>query len=277
MKNKKIILIAIIVILGLLIVYALITRPNGDIVLDKDKTDLQLVTDYKEFFSINSLVNDYLLNISLDQQDVVKGMSGNDVLVTNASEKYNYYAEKVYYVELSFNIYYYVTGRKMIYDYNTNKMSEIKNECYLVNVYKPNNTFKILKINDVNNYYKGNDLYDKVIITSNSYNDYSKYDTYYKDDTIYNTYINYLRDLIFVNYRDAYNLLDVSYKNKIGSIDNFNLMREDIYNKLNNIVKDYSINGNSPNRSYTLILVNDTKITVIENGIMNVKYKIENN
>ena len=276
MKNKKIILIAIIVILGLLIVYALITRPNGDIVLDKDKKDLQLVTDYKEFFSINSLVNDYLLNISLDQQDVVKGMSGNDVLVTNASEKYNYYAEKVYYVELSFNIYYYVTGRKMIYDYNTNKMSEIKNECYLVNVYKPNNTFKILKINDVNNYYKENDLYDKVIITSNSYNDYSKYDTYYKDDTIYNIYINYLRDLIFVNYRDAYNLLDVSYKNKIGSIDNFNLMREDIYNKLNNIVKDYSINGNSPNRSYTLILVNDTKITVIENGIMNVKYKIEN-
>ena len=276
MKNKKIILIAIIVILGLLIVYALITRPNGDIVLDKDKKDLQLVTDYKEFFSINSLVNDYLLNISLDQQDVVKGMSGNDVLVTNASEKYNYYAEKVYYVELSFNIYYYVTGRKMIYDYNTNKMIEIKNECYLFNVYKPNNTFKISKINDVNNYYKGNDLYDKVIITSNSYNDYSKYDTYYKDDTIYNTYINYLRDLIFVNYRDAYNLLDVSYKNKIGSIDNFNLMREDIYNKLNNIVKDYSINGNSPNRSYTLILVNDTKITVIENGIMNVKYKIEN-
>ena len=276
MKNKKIIIIAIVIILGALIIYALLTRPDGERVLDKDKEELIAVTNYNEYLSINKLINDYLLNLSLDNEEAVKGVTGNDILITNAKEKDTYYLEKLQYVELTYNIYYYLSGRKMIYDYDTSKMTELKNDCYLVNVYKPNNTYKITKINDVNTYFNDNDLYDKVVITSNEYNDYSLYETSYNDDIIYNNYINYFKDLLFVNYSDAYNLLEVSYKNKVGSLDNFNTLRESLYKELNNIVKYYNINGEGPNRTYTIILYNGTQITIIENGIMNVKFKIEN-
>ena len=276
MKNKKIIIIAIVIILGALIIYALLTRPDGERVLDKDKEELIAVTNYNEYLSINKLINDYLLNLSLDNEEAVKGVTGNDILITNAKEKDTYYLEKLQYVELTYNIYYYLSGRKMIYDYDTSKMTELKNDCYLVNVYKPNNTYKITKINDVNTYFNDNDLYDKVVIISNEYNDYSLYETSYNDEIIYNNYINYFKDLLFVNYSDAYNLLEVSYKNKVGSLDNFNTLRESLYKELNNIVKYYNINGEGPNRTYTIILYNGTQITIIENGIMNVKFKIEN-
>ena len=276
MKNKKIIIIAIVIILGALIIYALLTRPDGERVLDKDKEELIAVTNYNEYLSINKLINDYLLNLSLDNEEAVKGVTGNDILITNAKEKDTYYLEKLQYVELTYNIYYYLSGRKMIYDYDTSKMTELKNDCYLVNVYKPNNTYKITKINDVNTYFNDNDLYDKVVIISNEYNDYSLYETSYNDEIIYNNYINYFKDLLFVNYSDAYNLLEVSYINKVGSLDNFNTLRESLYKELNSIVKYYNINGEGPNRTYTIILYNGTQITIIENGIMNVKFKIEN-
>ena len=276
MKNKKMIIIIILVILALLVIYALLTRPNGDKVLDKDKKELKVVTVYNEFMSINNVINDYLLNISLDNQDYIKGVTGSDILITNRDEKDNYYLEKLYYVELNYNIYYYASGRRMTYDYETNKMNEVKNDCYLVNVYKPNDTYQLTKISDINNYFNDNDLYDKVIITHNNYNDYNNYDTYYKDDIVYDNYINYFKDLLFVNYQDAYSLLDTSYKNKVGSVENFNNIRESLYNKLNNIVIDYSITGEEANRTYILILSNNTKITIVETGIMNVKYKIEN-
>ena len=276
MKNKKIIIIAIVVILGALIIYALLTRPDGERVLDKDKEELITVTNYNEYLSINKLINDYLLNLSLDNEDAVKGITGNDVLITNSKEKDTYYLEKLQYVELTYNVYYYLSGRKMIYDYDTTKMTELQNDCYLINVYKPNNTYKITKINDVNSYYNDNDLFDKVVIISNKYNDYSIYETSYNDEIIYNNYINYFKDLLFVNYSDAYNLLDVSYENKVGSLDNFNTLRESLYKELNNIVKYYNIIGDTPNRTYTIILYNGTKLTITEKGIMNVKYKIEN-
>ena len=276
MKNKKMIIIIILVALALLVIYALLTRPNGDKVLDKDKKELKVVTVYNEFMSINNIINDYLLNVSLDNQDYIKGVTGSDILITNRDEKDNYYLEKLYYVELNYNIYYYASGRKLVYDYETNKMNEIKNDCYLVNVYKPNDTYQLTKISDINNYFNDNDLYDKVIITHNNYNDYNNYDIYYKDDIVYDNYINYFKDLLFVNYQDAYSLLDTTYKNKVGSVENFNNIRESLYNKLNNIVIDYSITGEEANRTYILILSNNTKITIVETGIMNVKYKIEN-
>ena len=49
-----------------------------------------------------------------------------------------------------------------------------------------------------------------------------------------------------------------------------------LYNKLNNVVLEFAITGEKFSRTYQLILFNETKITIKENGFMNVKYKIEN-
>jgi len=278
MKNKKIIIIIIVVILIALIIYALLTRESGDIVVSKDKPELSLVDDYLDFISINRIVNDYLLNISIDNQEVIKDITGTDLLVSNSKEKATYYAKQVYKISLeNLNDYYYVTGNKMVFDYGTSKMYEVKDDCYQITVDRARKSFKIKKIGNIHNYYNEEDLYDNVKISLNDYNDFTSYSLSYTDTLIYDNYINYFKDLLFVNYQEAYNLLEDSYKQKVGSLDNFIDLREELYNKLNNIVKDHAITGDNKNRVYTLILHNDTKITIIENnGIMNVKFKIEN-
>ena len=48
MKNKKIFLIIFLVLFGALVIYALLTRHEGDIVLPKDKEDLALVDSYND-------------------------------------------------------------------------------------------------------------------------------------------------------------------------------------------------------------------------------------
>ncbi len=276
MKNKKIIIIAIVLLLGALIVYALLTRPDGDIVLPKDKPELAKIDTYNQYVAINKIINDYYLSVSLNNDKVIKSLTGTDLLISNDKEQSTYYAKDVYVVKLKYNDYYYVSGTKMVFDYSTSKMKEVKDDCFLINLYKHENTFKITKIGNIHNYYDENELYDKVEIYANDYNRYSDYNSY-SDSTMYETYINYFKDLLFVNYQEAYNLLDDSYKQKVGSIDHFIELREGLYNSLNNIVKNYSITGEDLNKTYTLILYNGTKITIKENGIMNVKYKIENN
>ena len=274
-KNNKVMLIIIVIVFIALIVYGIITRQDGEIVSKKD--DLNVVTTSKEFTIVNKIMNDYLLNLSLDNHEYVKNVTGNDVIITNNKEKYTYYVEKLYYVELENNLYFYVNGLKMIYNYETSKMTEEENDCYLINVYKRNKAYQIKKINNVISYYNDNDLYDNVIITLNKNNNYNTYNSeVYQASSLYDIYINYFKDILFVNKDKAYNLLTDDYKRTVGSLSDFDEYRETIYNRINNNVMDYSINGSEPNRSLTLILSNDTKLTIIESGLMNVKYKIEN-
>ena len=274
MNKKKIILIIIGIIFLALIIYALIIRQEGDRVIHKD--DLTPVTTSRDFMIVNRIMNDYLLNVSLDNEDYVKGVTGNDVMVTNTSEKYTYYIEKLYYVELTNNLYFYVSGRKMVYNYSTSKMTEQENDSYLINLYKRNKAYRIKKINDIITYYNNNDLFDNVSITLNDYNDYNNYNDAFKISSLYDNYINYFKDILFVNKEKAYDLLHNDYKKKFSSLSDFDSNRETIYNKINNLVEDYSVSGDEPNRVFTLILTNGTKLTIVEQGLMNVKYKIEN-
>ena len=178
-------------------------------------------------------------------------------------------------IKLTYNDYYYVTGTKMVYDYGNSKMREVKDDSYMVCVDKEKRTYRITKIGNPIDYYNNNDIYDRVRINPNEYNDFLKFSDY-SEAYVYNNYINYFKDLLFVNYQEAYNMLEDSYKKKVGSLDNFINLREELYNKLNNVVLVFAITGEKFNRTYRMILFNETKITVIENGYMNVKYKIEN-
>ena len=274
MKNKKIFIIIGCILLGIILITSLSNKQT--IVVSKENYKLNLSSDYNDYLSTNTLINDYLLDVSLNNQDNIKGITSSIEKNVNSKEKYNFYAEKVYYIELEKNKYYYISGRKMIYNYDTSEMSETKNTSYLINVYKPNHSYELKIIDDIDSYYSNNDLVDDVVIKKNKYNDFSIYYISYKEEDLYDNYINYFKELLFVNYIDAYDMLENSLKNQIGSTENFNIEREKIYKKLNNIVERYSIKGEEDKKTYTVILANKTKITMIEDGIMNVKYKIEN-
>ena len=155
MKNKKIFIIIGLVFLVLFIVYLVLNRK--EVIVDKEKHPLELSNDYNDYLTINNVVNDYLLDLSLNNKD-------------NVSTKNNYYSEKVYYINLESNTYYYVSGLSMIYDYNTNEMIEKQDDCYLINVYKPNNAYTLKKIDNIESYYKENDIEDGINIEQQNNN-----------------------------------------------------------------------------------------------------------
>ena len=100
-----------------------------------------------------------------------------------------YYLKQVYVVRLeNINDYYYVTGSKMVFDYGTSKMNEVKDDCYQITVDRAKKTFKIKKIGSIQNYYNETDLYDNVKISLNDYKDISTYSSYYTDSFIYQNY-----------------------------------------------------------------------------------------
>ena len=168
MKNKKIFIIIGCILLGIILITSLSNKQT--IVVSKENYKLNLSSDYNDYLSTNTLINDYLLDVSLNNQDNIKGITSSIEKNVNSKEKYNFYAEKVYYIELEKNKYYYISGRKMIYNYDTSEMSETKNTSYLINVYKPNHSYELKIIDDIDSYYSNNEFGSFIIKFPCSYN-----------------------------------------------------------------------------------------------------------
>ena len=84
MKNKKIYIIIGFILLVIYFVISIIS--NQSKVVDKEKIKLQLSTDYNDYVTVNTLVNDYLLYLSLNNQESVKGITGSEVKEINSNE-----------------------------------------------------------------------------------------------------------------------------------------------------------------------------------------------
>ena len=223
-----------------------------------DQTKLTSVVDYNEYFGITKLMNDYL-----NEDD--KG-----------SQEYTFYITDLEAIKLENNTYYFISGDKVTYDYKTSKMRLLENDCYLVSIYLINKNYKIDKINSIDEYYSNNKFYDNVEVKTNkTYYEYAS--TTVSNDYVGKYYINYFKDLLFVNYTKAYSILDSSYKNKFNGMDDFNNQRESIYNKLNLNITNYSIKGDNGKKTLKVVLDNGTTITFKENCILNYTVSIENN
>ena len=73
MKNKKIYIIIGCILLGLFIILSLMNEKN--VVIDKDKYSLKISNDYNDYLAINILINDYLQDLSLNNQDGINGIT----------------------------------------------------------------------------------------------------------------------------------------------------------------------------------------------------------
>ncbi len=253
MKNKKN-LIFMIPLLALFIFVILLVRSN------KKNTPVPVqtftkVNNYSQFFGIDSLVNDY----------VKKSNSGR--------VEYYYYTNDIYYLSFKRNYYYIVVGDKVKYDYDTSKLEMISDISYLITVQISTSKYDVEEIDNYQDYLVNSKLRDGVTVKSNE--SISNYDNKAISDMfIMNYYINYFKELLFVNYTKAYNMLDSKYREKVGSIDDFNSYREELYNSINNIIINYSINGEKGNRSYSVVLNNNLILEFKENSIMNFSVNI---
>ena len=255
MKNKKI-LIMIPLVLVVILALVLIFKENGQKVPESE-LELEAVTSYDEYFGINKLMNDYLNEDSNDTLD------------------YTYYITELKTVKLKYNTYYLICGDKETYDYATSKMRMLENDCYLVNMYLKNDTYSIEKINSISDGYNNTKFLDNVVINGRASYEYSS--TKVSKDYVIKYYINYYKDLLFVNANKAYKMLDSKYKNKFSGFDDFNNQREKIYDSLNINITDYSINGDDGKKTVKAVIYNGPIVTFKENGILNYTISIENN
>jgi len=256
MKNKKNLMMMIPLVLIVVLVLIIIFKDDKEVV-PTSETELSDIANYNEYFGITRLINDYLNEDS------------------KSSEENTYYITDLKTIKLKKNTYYFICGDKEIYDYKTTKVSLLENDCYFINAYLVDQKYHIEKINSINEYYQNNKFYDNVSVSDNRYL-YSYNNLSIGDDYILAYYINYFKDLLFVNYNKAYNMLDSSYKNKFNGIDDFNNQREKIYNSLSLTITDYSIKGDDGNRTLKAVINEGPIITFKEKGFLNYTVSIEN-
>jgi len=253
MKNKKNILFMI-PLLALFILLILLVRTNNNTAPVENQIFTK-INNYNQFFGVDSLINDY----------VKKNNSGK--------VEYYYYTNEVYYISFKRNYYYIVVGDRVKYDYDTSKLDMTSNIAYLITVQKSSSYYDVEEISNYQDYFRDSKLSDGVSVKGNE--SISKYGNKITSDMfIMNYYINYFKELLFVNYTKAYEILDKKYQERVGSLEYFNSYREELYNKINNIIVNYSINGEKGNRVYNIMLNNNLILEFKEKSIMNFSVNI---
>ena len=257
-KDKKKWLYIILIVLFVIVISMFFRTNNGEPTKPMEDQVFSKVNDYDLFFGIDNLVNDYI--------------DAND---SGKIDNY-FYSNEIYRITFTSNEYYVVVGEKVTYSYDTTKLEMKENVAYLINNDLVYSLYDIKEIDDYSIYLTGNNLYDNVRLKQGKSISQYKYNDA-NDFYIMNYYINYFKELLFVNYTKAYELLDNSYKKKVGSLEDFNSYREKIYGNLNNIIKDYSVSGEDGKRLYKIVLNNGMMIDFQEDNIMNINVKISNN
>ena len=260
---------------------------NQNISTDNSQT-LSLVNDYQEFFNINSLINTYYSDItSKKYTEVLKLLDPSYIINNGITEKSitnyidNRYSEVIYfsktiYVKAQNGIkYYFINGEEQLYSFGEETLEERENIKYLVIVDTNNgDTYSITPLNTnlLFDYAQNYKMLSSKKIEFNNYNKHKK--EKYSDQTISVYYLNYFRDILYLNTQKAYNMLSTEYRNTFTDYEDFANHIEEVYSLLNSNIYGYSIDGNDGKRSYSIITMKESYVDFTETSIMNFKVSI---
>lgn len=158
-SDYKLIIIAIVLVIISLIVFNI--SPNKDKNKVEDNTQIKLLKDYSRFYTVNSCVYKYIVNLQskntdnlmklLDEEYITNNnINSNNIYnnLENLNGNYTFDAKEIYYEELSDNVIkYYVYGHIIedtINGYSTNKLETY----YIVKMDTQNMTFNISPSNE---------------------------------------------------------------------------------------------------------------------------------
>lgn len=277
---------------------------NNDDVVDsepeKEEVDVPTFTkldDYDVFFSLNSLISDYYSGYTIENYDKVMNILDNEYRIRNNIKKENVknlLNGKI--GELTFNskIIYARENKQMVYYFmqgdiievanilptdpehmgSESRISEEENICFLIIRDKVSNTFSITPLpitTDLYTYAQNYKIKNKTI-SSNKDNNFRI--TKQSDEMITRRYISYFLNIMYINTEKAFNMLETSYKNSFGTLQNFTYNLDNINGKISSNFLGFNVSGEKGSRIYNVQMRNDARMVITEEGIMNLKIKI---
>ncbi|MBE6155307.1 MAG: hypothetical protein E7164_00950 [Firmicutes bacterium] len=240
------------------------------------------VKEYNDYFTINTLINEYYQSMIDDDKTAILNKLDKSYINQHQITKKNiknymernyedisFISKYIYVKGINDILYYFVNGEVQNYDFASEMLTE-KNEInYLVIVDKTNGTYSITPlISDISifNYAQEYKISSKNI-ESNNNNKYQKQNISDQNVAIY--YLNYFKNLLYLNTEKAYSMLDSKSKSRYFDYEDFVINLEDIYSSLSTNLLSYSVNGEKGKRKYSIVSTNQKKVLLVEKSIMN--------
>lgn len=248
--------------------------PNGVV------TPLTVLKNYNTFFAINDLINNYYTNLENKDSAALIGIVDNVYQITHSlnignifnhlksqADEVTYYSKKIYVKSMNEYSYYFVTGEAQNYDFGEEVLTEENNVNYLVIINTKENIYSITPLDKVNiasyaNEYKVN---DRKIINKNGYNVYNENEISAENVAVF--YLSYYQNLLYLNTEKAYEML--AGKTNYPTLEVFTKNLETLYEFIDTNLLSYSSKGQDGNKSYSVIMDNQNRMTLKEQSIMN--------
>lgn len=286
-KDKKfiillcIIVVIVIILIGIYIAILLNNKTsnnsfdNGKIV----STKFIEVENYNTFFSVNDAINNFYDLMTLNNSNLILDVLDPDFIVENNINDDNikefiinnkddiyFYAKKMYQKGIGNTLYYFISGERHDYE---NSLIEINHVNLLIAVDVNSNSYFIREI-DTNNIYDYAKDYKEVNRTlDDNGNNTFKYLSLSKMD-VANYYLDYYKNVLFVNTEYAFNILDEETKNLYTDLEEFSNNMLGLSEILNSKISKYEFKDDK-----YVISFNSKKIIFIEEKIMDFKVKIK--
>jgi len=310
--NKKLNIILIIVIFGLLIALFFLFSSSNEGFLgqsggnnvtsnqtdsDQDKEEIittiefSKVSDYNIFFNINNYINNFYSLLTNDDYDKIlyllneKYIASNNINASNVSSILNskytevtYVSRQMYEKSTANFSYYFVKGDVQNYDNISQMLTEEENIYFLIVVDSKNKTYSIMPLVIGGSFQSFAQEYNILSTPKISKNDYNLFKTQkYTDELISIYYVSYYKNLLYLNSEKAYNMLDTTLKAAYGEYQYFVEDLPNIYQSISTNIFSYSIKNVSGQTKISVNMSNGQKIEFTENEIMNFIVNFERN
>ena len=293
-KAQKKVLIMVFAILLLIAVIAVIwslllkdenqegSAGEGDVpsdVLDNAfLTEISILDDYNEFFTVSKIINDYYLSLierdtstflrllDVDYQREM-GIQSNNVfqIIPSNYHSVTYTPTRIYYNADSVVTYYFVGGYLEDVDITDDSSIYEDSIYYLVIVNKNTKHYAIRPLDqniELEEYANSYHLVEKEL----EYNTYREIRT--SEEKVLVTYLNIFRDLLYLDNEKAYQMLYEDIKEQYSSQTDFYNHKEEIYNTVPSNVVGYSKDENDELTVYRIFDSSQNEVIIYENHIM---------
>lgn len=242
------------------------------------------VDDYDTFFTINTLLNDFYVSQTTNDENAVLNILDQNYIDTHKINKGNvknfmernyesisFFTKFMYVKGFNGTKYYFVNGETQSYDFAAEQLYEKSGVNYLVIVDENNHTYSITPIvSDINIFEYAQDYKIKSkTIDLNDNNRYSK--TEMNDQLIIAYYITYYKNILYLNSEKAYEMLTNESKNKYVDYETFVRNLDTIYNDLSTNLHSFGSKGTDGKKTFSAVGQNQKRVDFVESGIMNFK------
>lgn len=254
-------------------------KPNPPVL--KFNTEISILNDYNEFFTVNQIINQYyqavvssdnsLLLSYLDPDYIAK----NNVTAININDKIkrdfasvSFTTTEIYYNKDSVITYYFVNGFLEDVDPRDDSVQYYKNIMYMVIVDKNKNTFIISPVttNGTIEEYANSYPLEEKIINNNAYRLYNTI-----EENVLQTYLMTFQSLLFLDNKEAYDMLDSDTKSKYLNYEDFLAQVENIYDSIGTKIFGYAKKEENGGITYRIVDDKERHFTIYETRVMDFK------